>query len=332
MRLSPFWMAAAISFVAAGATAAGPTDAELLFREARKLAVARDWAAACPKFAESERLDPAPGTLLNLADCEEHFGTLVSAREHFALAAAGFRQKDKGRAVALARVAALDARIAHLTLRLAPSVPPTAVVRKAGVVVDPATLGQPVPADPGSLDVVVSLTGHADRKYTLTLGDGANVQQELDLGVPDAPPPRPEEAAHLATTEPPPPVAPSLPPVPPPPPPSHVSLPGLGLLGLGAASIVVGAVSGGLALGDASIAKSDCSKLSQTCSPTGHNAAVSVDTLSTVSTVTFIAGGVLAAAGGYFLLFRGSSGASPSTAFVPVVSPVGVGAMLRRSF
>ena len=91
-------------------------------------------------------LSPALGTLLNLADCEEHFGTLVSSREHFALAAAGFRQTDKGRAVALARVAALDARIVHLTLRLAPSVPPTALVHQAGVIVDPATLGQPMPA------------------------------------------------------------------------------------------------------------------------------------------------------------------------------------------
>ncbi|NOU28880.1 MAG: hypothetical protein HOO96_13330, partial [Polyangiaceae bacterium] len=49
-------------------------DAETLFREGRKALEAGDYAVACAKFAESQRIEPAPGTLLNLAGCEERSG------------------------------------------------------------------------------------------------------------------------------------------------------------------------------------------------------------------------------------------------------------------
>src|SRR5262245_32765336 len=57
-----------------GARAEDESQAEILFREGRAASRAGDWTTACAKFAESHRLDPAPGTRLNLARCEEVAG------------------------------------------------------------------------------------------------------------------------------------------------------------------------------------------------------------------------------------------------------------------
>ena len=77
-----------------------PAAAEALFEAGRQAATRGDWTTACPKFAESQRLDPAPGTLLNLADCEEHLGHLASAWDCVArghrVARAGRRPRRAG--------------------------------------------------------------------------------------------------------------------------------------------------------------------------------------------------------------------------------------------
>src|SRR5689334_19506 len=53
--------------------------AEVLFNEARALADKGDFAAACPKFEESQKVDPGMGTLYRLGDCYEHLGRTASA-------------------------------------------------------------------------------------------------------------------------------------------------------------------------------------------------------------------------------------------------------------
>jgi hypothetical protein len=59
------------------------TAAETLFQEGKQLLARGDVAKACPKFEESNRLDPAIGTLLNLAACEEMAGMKAQACAHY---------------------------------------------------------------------------------------------------------------------------------------------------------------------------------------------------------------------------------------------------------
>src|SRR5262249_55537702 len=68
-------LALALAITATSSTALSqtrdPAAAEALFRQGRQAMEAKDFATACPKFAESQRLDPAVGTLMNWATCEE---------------------------------------------------------------------------------------------------------------------------------------------------------------------------------------------------------------------------------------------------------------------
>ena len=159
----------------------------------------------------------------------------------------------------------------------------------------------------------------------MPLADGATFEQMLDVG--------PVIVEPTPVT--PPPVAPLPPPVPPPPPPPPASqrgAVGIVLGGAGLASIVAGAVTAGVAFSDTRTAKNECSDATRTCSLDGHNAAVHAESFATASDVTFIAGGVLLAAGAALWFTRPKEGGPPPMAFVPVVSPAGVGAVLQRSF
>jgi outer membrane protein assembly factor BamD (BamD/ComL family) len=65
--------------VRAQAKAEDKAVAEALFREARQLLDAKQYAAACRKLEESYRLDPAGGTLMNMAMCHGKEGRGASS-------------------------------------------------------------------------------------------------------------------------------------------------------------------------------------------------------------------------------------------------------------
>src|SRR3954469_21327102 len=118
--------AVAVAFVAAVAPAApalaqsGNTEmalAEALYRQARQLMSEGKFAEACPKLAESHRLDPAAGTLLNLAVCHEKEGKTASAWVEYndLLGTKGSDEASERRRTADERIRELEPGLARIT-------------------------------------------------------------------------------------------------------------------------------------------------------------------------------------------------------------------------
>ena len=152
-----------------------PADAaagETLFREGRRLMKVGDLAAACAKFEESQRLDPAPGTLANLADCEEKLGRLASAWQHWRSTADRLPASDRRRATALTRAAALEANLPRLMIEVAADQPPGLTILRDGVPLGTASLGEALPLDPGRHQIVVSAPGRRPLSYDVALVAG----------------------------------------------------------------------------------------------------------------------------------------------------------------
>jgi len=331
-RARPIGLLAAAILVAAPVARAGSAEAEAAFRAGRKAMEAGDYTTACASFAESERLEPAPGTLLNLADCEDHSGHLVAAHEHFGLAASGFVRGDVRRTIAMQRAANLDRRVVRLALRLVPTAPAGTVVHDGDAVLTAPTLGAVRLVDPGLHVVIVAAAGHEDRPYALTLKEGDQVEQTLDVGeVRAASAPHPQGAVAPAAV----PLGPAVAPAPAEPgvaPPPETGgggrTVGWVLGSAGVAGIALGAVTGVLALDRAATVKSHCP--GEACDPQGLDAASQGKWLAPTSTVAFIAGGALLAAGAYFVFF----GRSPSSgvALAPTAGPGRAGAALSGEF
>jgi hypothetical protein len=244
--------------------------------------------AAIPHFVESLKLDPKAITLINLASCEEKTARLADALGHWVDARA--RAQTEGNAAiegeAERRARALEPRLPKLTV-VVPGAPPDVEVTRDGIVLGAASMGVPLPVNPGAHALVVHAKGHEDRAESVTLAEGESKRAELAMGPPRKEAPRasvsPAPAPTTTTTSP------------------------LVWIGFGTAvvGLGVGAATGLMAFGKASTAKDECP--GDQCTPAGLDAVDSGRTLATVSTIGFIVGGVGAALGLYGLVAGGST-------------------------
>jgi hypothetical protein len=252
LALAALFLAATVPAVAraqAPAPGSSKVAAEALFEEGRKLVAAANYAEACPKFADSQRLDPSPGTLLNLASCWEKLGRSATAWATYREAASAANAVGRADYVATAQrhADALQPRLAHLTTNVAQPLDGM-VVKRDDVTVDRAEWGVAIPVDRGTHTVQASAPGHKSWASSIDVAqDGAQVT----VAVPAL------EALPVEATPPPPPPTVFPPPVPPPvvpPPPSGadsssssgstqrvlgVVLAGVGVVGLGLGTFFV---------------------------------------------------------------------------------------------
>lgn len=304
--------------------------AEALYDEGTRLMDAGDYDGACPKLAESHRLDPALGALLALAACRERAGHLASAWVTYLDVLAQAKAAGDGERAAAAkdRSDALAPRLPRMRIELAPAVAtlPGLVVLRDGQAVDPAVASTSVPVDPGEHVVTVRATGHVPLERRISAAEGRSDTVTIDRLEPHAP----EPAAGADTAG-----APTSPPDDP----GDGGLTGLqigGLVigGVGVAALGVGLAFGGVAmsaqgeLDDAGydpdggpctgpgVTPAECTAL--------YDDASSAATLSTVFT---IAGGALAATGLVLVLVGGDDGEPSGTGVV--VAPTLAGLTVR---
>lgn len=150
-----------------GAFAQKTTDqkaaAEALFRDARKLFAQNKFVEACAKFEESQRLDPSPGTLVNLATCHEKEGKLATAWSEFkdVLARASVDSRPDREKTARERISAIEPKLGKLTIDIAPAeVVPGLTVTRGGVSVTSAAFGTAIPVDAGRYSVQATAPGY----------------------------------------------------------------------------------------------------------------------------------------------------------------------------
>lgn len=189
-RDSPVRLMLLLSFtlvlLASEGWAQGSAAAEALFRSAQKAADQGDWVTACDRFEESNRLDPAPGTVLNIARCRERLGQWASAWENYRKAGELLPTGDRRERYAQSKAEELSPRVPRLTL-LPPELSDpneeyTVLVGETEY--ERASLGLPLPFDPGKLRIVVDAPGREPFEVQVTLEEGMALEQRLELGSP----------------------------------------------------------------------------------------------------------------------------------------------------
>ncbi len=297
----------------AHADAASAASAQALFEEGKKLAAQESFAAACPKFAESQRLDPAAGTLLHLGNCYEKIGKTASAWATFLDAAAAARQQNRGEWEKLARdrAAELEPKLSRLAVRVADR-PAGFVVKRDDVVLSEASLGTPLPVDPGPHRVLATAPDRKPRELDVVVKPGGHraeiVIPALELAPKAASGPLDRGARGGSSTR-----------------TIGYAVAGVGVVGLG-----VGTVTGLLAIGKNSDARRLC-PTERCASQEGIDANASARSFGTVSTIGFVAGGVALAAGAV-LIFTGGSSKDSALRVAPVVGAEGGSLVMGGAF
>ena len=330
-------LASACSLGFAAVAHAAPTAqevalAETLFRDAQRAMKAGNYAEACPKFAESHRLDPAVGTLMNLAACHEAAGQLASAWAEFTDAAAW--AKREGRAD---RLKVLEERLKQIEPRLSTAtVVVAATTAELSVELDGSLIGRPawntpMPINPGRHKLRVSAPGFKEYTTEFDVGrekDAKRVEVPALEPAPAAPTPAAPTAANdgQAPAQP----APSA---------TAASKPSSAsrtkrvaayvTAGTGLALVGVGGFFGVRALSKMSESDDECP--GDRCTRTGADRSVQANSAANVANVCVGVG--LAAIGvGAYLYFTSGSSKSEQAArllIAPTAGPGGGGLLLR---
>jgi hypothetical protein len=168
------------------AQSADTATAESLFEQGRDLLRAGKASEACPKLAESQRIEPSTGTLLALAMCHEADGKLASAWAEFVSVEARARGENRvdRQQAARDKAQALRPRLSTLEIRIPNDIAalPGLEIRRDGEVLGRGAWNVAVPIDGAEHTVEAHATGKTTWKGSIT------VKAESDVAVLAVPP------------------------------------------------------------------------------------------------------------------------------------------------
>jgi len=319
-----------------GANAQVSATAEALFEQGRLLMKDKKYGEACPKLAESLRIDPATGTMLYLADCYEKNGQTASAWATFNDAVGAAQNAGQGERALKAklRVQALVPKLVKLTITLSPQNVGVEglVLERDGLAIGAALFGTPIPVDPGDHNLEVVAPGKKPWSGVVNVPSKAGtviafVVPALE-DVPALPPPEPPPAPTATATAAPLPTVTATVVVPPPlptaPPPDDSSMRNAGLAvgGIGLAGIAIGSALGLTAKSRNDEAIEKYCPGGQFCSdPMGITLTNDAKSLALGSTIAFVIGGAAVAAGAVLLIYPIASRPAPGKTSSGPTSP-----------
>ncbi|XXX73824.1 hypothetical protein WMF30_39880 [Sorangium sp. So ce134] len=316
------WSAPVVSgllSIALAAPASAQPDAvavaESLFNRGLAEMLAGRYPTGCPALAESHRLDPRPGRLFTLAECEAQWGRIATAVARYndflalysRMSEAEKLQQSERHKVALEQRDALAPLVPQLTLTLPDDAPAGTVVQRDGITLGQPSLGIALPVNPGEHVVTTRAPGGPanEVRFTIDKSESKTIALEVKLPVDDPPPDRPAARALAPAVAPPAKRADG--------PVEAAQAPGTSgrrvvtyvAGGLAVSGLILGSVTGWMALNESSRADEDCddvgSGAAECRTPVGKAAGERAKHLGTVSTIGFSAGAVLA--GAALLLF-----------------------------
>lgn len=150
--------------------AAQSAEAEVLFRDGRKLIKAGKLEAGCDKLEASEKLESSVGTLLNLGDCREKLGRVATAWAAFRKAEAAAKRlgDTKRRNEASKRAIALEHKLPQLAIMVTSKVDGL-VIRRDEEIVNPVVWNTHVPIDPDTYTIVAEAPGYKPWRTEVTI-------------------------------------------------------------------------------------------------------------------------------------------------------------------
>jgi hypothetical protein len=281
-------------------------QADALFRQGRAALAQGQYTAACDLLTRSYELDPAPGTQLNLGECEAMRGRVASAYLLFRAVEQRLDPSDVRAPIARSKREAAEARLPRLVVKLQSDAPADTRVRISDRMFTPAELREPLIVDPGIVELTVLASGHETGTVQAVVEESKTTTVEIPSFNASAVQLAPAAASGRLQPALQPPASGSTR--------SSRHEPGKGIagafLGVGIGGLVLGGIAGIITLDAKRINQAHCETATQSCDTTGRDAADRGALFGALTTTGLAIGAVGVGVGTYLWVRKGSE---PST-------------------